>query len=322
MVNRPRDWVYVFGILLALGLLPLAQPSEYVLSFLYFLFSYAAMAVAWNVLGGFGGYLSFGHVTFFGTGAYVTGLMLVHWGWSPLITAPLGGLAAALLALVIGYPTLRLRGPYFTVVTVVTVLIAKIVVLNVPLTGAAMGLWMPFPPWDPFTSRVIFYEAVLVLLLAALLMARWVQHAKFGFGLRVIREDEDAAAAIGVPAFRLKLGALLLSAFVCGMVGAVHGYDRSYLHPDFMFDLHPSIMMVLMALFGGRDHWLGPLVGAVAVMITDELLTVYVGTEAARMLFGLLLIIVVLFLPEGVISLRLPKKPPRAAAAGEGVSSP
>ncbi|HEY8417860.1 MAG TPA: branched-chain amino acid ABC transporter permease, partial [Limnochordales bacterium] len=288
-MNGRRDWLYVTGILLGGALLPLIRPQEYVLTFLYQLFSYAAMASAWNILGGLAGYLSFGHVAFFGCGAYVTGLMLVRWGWSPLFTAPLGGLAAALLALAVGYPTLRLRGPYFTVVTVVMVLVVKIVALNVPWTGAAMGLWMPFPPWEPFISRVIFYEAVLVILMGTLLVVRWVQHSKFGFGLRTIREDEDAAAAIGVPAFRLKLGALVLSAFICGMVGAVHGHDRSYLHPDFMFDLHPSIMMVLMALFGGRDHWLGPLIGAVAVMIADELLTVYVGTEAARMLFGLLL---------------------------------
>ena len=320
MIGR-HDGRYVTGVLVACAFLPLLRPQEYVLTFLYNLFSYAAMASAWNILGGLAGYLSFGHVAFFGCGAYVTGLMLVRWGWSPLATAPLGGLAAAMLALVAGYPTLRLRGPYFTVVTVVMVLAVKIVVLNVPWTGAAMGLWMPFPPWDPFVSRVIFYEAVLVILLATLLGVRWVLHSKFGFGLRTIREDEDAAAAIGVPAFRLKLGALLLSAFVCGMVGAVHGHDRSYLHPDFMFDLHPSIMIVLMALFGGRDHWLGPLIGAVAVMIADELLTVYVGTEAARMLFGLLLIVVIVFLPAGVISLRV-RRQPKPVPAGRGLMMP
>lgn len=301
-----RHGLYMVGVALLLALVPVMSPTEYVLSFLYSVFSYAAMAVAWNVLGGFAGYLSFGHVTFFGVGAYAAGLLLVHLDWSPLYSAPLGGLIAVVVAVIVGYPTLRLRGPYFTLVTVVLVLAAKIVVLNTSWTGAALGLWMPFPPWDPFTSRVIFYEVMLGLLTGTLFVVRWIQYGKFGMGLQILREDEDVAGTIGVNTFRLKLAALAVGAFVCGMVGAVHAYDRSFLHPDFMFDLHPSIMMVLIALLGGRNHWLGPVLGAVAVLAVDELLTIYVGTEGARMLFGLLLIVVIVVLPEGLIGMRRP----------------
>lgn len=301
--GKPIAIIALVGALLAL--FPLTKPTDYILSFMYLLFAYAAMATAWNVIGGFAGYLSFGHVTFFGIGAYAAGLMLIHWGWSPLWAAPLAGAAAALIAVIAGYPTLRLRGPYFTVVTVVLVLAANIVVLNTSWTGAALGLWLPFPPWDPFTSRIVFYETMLGILVVTVLLVRWIQQSKFGIGLLIIREDEDVAGTVGVNAFRLKLTALAFSAFVAGVVGAVYAYDRAYLHPDFMFDLHPSIMIVLIALLGGRNHWFGPVLGAAAVMIAEELLTVYVGTEVARMLFGLLLIIVIIFLPEGLVSMKL-----------------
>ncbi|MDR7408630.1 MAG: branched-chain amino acid ABC transporter permease [Armatimonadota bacterium] len=289
------------GLVAVLLVLPWTGAGEYPLALLYSTFMYSTLAVAWNVIGGLAGYLSFGHAAFFGLGGYTTGLLLVHAGLSPFLTAPLGGLAAAVFAALAGYPCLRLRGPYFAVVTMILGLAVRAVILNLPWTGAAEGLWMPLPPWEPLAARRAFYYAMLAVALVTVLAARAVQLGKIGVGLEAIREDEEAAQSIGVPAVRLKIGALILSAGLTGLAGAVYAYDRSYVHPDFMFDLHLSVLAVLMALLGGRQSWGGPVLGAVVVRVVDEVLTVQVGTEAARVIFGLGLALVIVLLPEGLL---------------------
>jgi branched-chain amino acid transport system permease protein len=262
---------------------------------------YASLAVAWNLIGGFTGYLSFGHAAFFGLGGYTTGMLLVGAGLSPLLTAPLGGVVAAAFAAAAGYPCLRLRGPYFAVVTMILALAVRVVVLNVPWTGASEGLWMPLPPWEPIVARRIFYYAMLAVAGVVVVLVRAIQVGRMGMGLEAIREDEDAAQSVGVPALGLKMRALVISAALSGAAGGIYAYDRVFIHPDFMFDLHLSVLIVLMALLGGRLSWAGPVLGAVVVRLADEVLTVSVGTEAARIIFGLGLAMVIVFLPDGLL---------------------
>ena len=305
------------GLVAVLVVLPWAGAGEYLLALLYSTFMYATLAVAWNIIGGFAGYLSFGHAAFFGLGGYTTGFLLVHAGLSPFLTAPVGGVVAAIFAALAGYPCLRLRGPYFAVVTMILGLAVRAVVLNLPWTGAAEGLWMTLPPWEPLAARRAFYYAMLVIVLVTALAARAVRLGKMGVGLEAIREDEDAAQSIGVPAVRLKMSALILSAGLTGLAGGIYAYDRSYIHPDFMFDLHLSVLAVLMALLGGRQSWAGPILGAVVVRLVDEVLTVRVGTEAARITFGLALALVMVLLPDGLLPrlMRLRRGAPRPSAA-------
>ncbi len=305
------------GLVAILLVLPWVGTGEYPLALLYSVFMYSTLAVAWNLIGGFAGYLSFGHAAFFGLGGYTTGFLLVRGGLSPFLTAPLGGVVAAVFAALAGYPCLRLRGPYFAVVTMILGLAVRAVILNLPWTGAAEGLWMTLPPWEPLTARRAFYYAMLVVALVTVLVVRAVRLGKIGVGLEAIREDEDAAQSIGVPALRLKLTALILSAGLTGLAGGVYAYDRSYIHPDFMFDLHLSVLAVLMALLGGRQSWAGPILGAVVVRLVDEVLTVRVGTEAARIIFGLGLALVIVLLPEGLLPhlSRLRRRAPRPPAA-------
>ncbi|MDR7522680.1 MAG: branched-chain amino acid ABC transporter permease [Armatimonadota bacterium] len=305
------------GLVVVLLLLPWVGTGEYPLALLYSTFMYAALAVAWNVIGGFAGYLSFGHATFFGLGGYTTGLFLVRTGLSPFLTAPLGAAVAAGFAALAGYPCLRLRGPYFAVVTMILGLAVRAVILNLPWTGAAEGLWMTLPPWEPLVARRAFYYAMLAVALVTALAGRAVRLGKMGVGLEAIREDEEAAQSIGVPVVRLKMSALILSAGLTGLVGGIYAYDRSYIHPDFMFDLHLSVLAVLMALLGGRQSWAGPILGAVVVRLVDELLTVRVGTEAARIIFGLGLALVIVLLPDGLLPHleRLRRRAPRPPAA-------
>ncbi len=309
------------GILAVLFVLPWIGVGEYPLALLSSVFMYSALAAAWNVIGGFAGYLSFGHAAFFGLGGYTTGLLLVRGELSPFFTAPLGGAAAAVFAALAGYPCLRLRGPYFAVVTMILGLAVRSVVVNVPWAGGAEGLWMALPPWDPLAMRRAFYYAMLVVALIAVLTVRAVRLGRMGVGLDAIREDEEAAESIGIPAVRLKLAALTLSAGLTGLAGGLYAYDRSYIHPDFMFDLHVSVLVVLMALLGGRESWAGPVLGAVVVRLVDELLTVRVGAEAARIVFGLALAVVIAALPEGLLPhlLRLRRRAPFREAVPAGM---
>jgi branched-chain amino acid transport system permease protein len=294
----------VGGLLIAaLVGLPLAGPSTYVLGFLLLLFMYAALAASWNIVGGFTGYLSFGHAAFFGLGAYTTALLLFYLGWSPFLTFPLAGALAAGFALIVGYPCLRLRGPYFSLITLVLALALNTLALNLPFTQGATGLFLPFPPVDIYTNHVIFYEAMLGLMLLATLTLRWIDRSKLGVGLAAIRADEDVAQALGVNATGLKLLAFVLSAFLTGMVGGIFAYYQSFLDPTFVLATAISINIALMALFGGRASWLGPLLGAAVLTLVNESLVVSVGAQPARIAFGLLLMLVILFMPEGLMAL-------------------
>ena len=303
-MKRPFPPPLVLGIAAvgALAAFPLLRPSVYLLGFLLLTFMYVALASSWNIIGGYAGYLSFGHAAFFGLGAYTTALLLFYLGWSPFLTLPLAGLLAALFAALVGYPCLRLRGPYFSLITLILALAVHIVVLNAPFTKGAFGLFLPFPPVDIFTNHVIFYEAMLGLMILAVFTLRWVERSKLGVGLAAIREDEDAAQTLGVNATRLKMQAFLLSAFLTGLVGGIYSYYQSYLHPSFVFDTQISINIVLMALLGGRLSWVGPLLGAALLSVINEVLTIQVEAQTARIVFGLLLIGVIIFLPDGLMA--------------------
>ncbi len=304
------------GISVALAAVPLLNPGTYVLSFLFTMFMYGALAGSWNIIGGYAGYLSFGHAAFFGVGAYTTALLLFYFGWSPFLTMPLAGGTAALFAALVGYPCLRLRGPYFSLVTLILGLAMYSLVLNLPFTQGSTGLFLPFLRVDISTSHIIFYEVMLALLVLATVTLRQITRTKMGIGLAAIREDEDAAGTLGVNATRLKLQAFMLSAFLTGLVGGVYSYYKSYLDPSFVFATSISITIVLMALFGGRLTWHGPLVGAVVLSVINEILTTQATPQTARIVFGALLIGVILFLPDGLMSIvqqRLAALPVRQA---------
>ncbi len=304
------------GISMALAAVPLLNPGTYVLSFLFTMFMYGALAGSWNIIGGYAGYLSFGHAAFFGVGAYTTALLLFYFGWSPFLTMSLAGGTAALFAALVGYPCLRLRGPYFSLVTLILGLAMYSLVLNLPFTQGSTGLFLPFLRMDISTSHIIFYEVMLALLVLATVTLRQITRTKMGIGLAAIREDEDAAGTLGVNATRLKLQAFMLSAFLTGLVGGVYSYYKSYLDPSFVFATSISITIVLMALFGGRLTWYGPLVGAVVLSVINEILTTQAPPQTARIVFGALLIGVILFLPDGLMSIvqqRLAALPVRQA---------
>lgn len=291
--------------LLVTGLLaafPYTAPPIYVLSFLTVMFMYIALAESWTVLGGYAGYVSFGHVAFFGVGAYTTALLLLHLGLNPLITFPLGGVAAAVFAAVVGYPVVRLQGPYFSIVTLLVALLTALVVKNTPALGGTTGLWLPLPDMPIELNRTIFYWSMLFMALLTTVVTGWVENSKLGLGLMAIRQNEAVAEAAGVNTAYLKLAALVLSAGLTGMVGGIYGYLRSYVSPEIVFDLNIAVTLFLMALFGGCRRWQGPVLGAVILSVLGEFLTLNIGEEIARIAYGLCLVLVVFF-PDGLIGI-------------------
>jgi len=285
-----------------LALFPLAQPPVYFISFLFLVFLYIILAESWNLIGGFTGYLSFGHVAFFGIGTYTSAMLFQKLGLSPFIGALPAGIMAAAVAWVIGYPCLRLRGPYFAVVTLCFAFIMDLIVKNWSFLGGSEGIHLKLVQMEIRLSRSIFYEIYLGLAIATVLFARWVEHSKFGAGLCAIREDEEVAQTLCIPTARLKVMAFVLSAFFPGVAGGLYAYYISYIHPDVVFDINLSILIVLMAFSGGGASWAGPLIGAALLSIVNELLSTFIKPEIARMMYGMMFMAVIIFMPDGIVA--------------------
>jgi branched-chain amino acid transport system permease protein len=292
------------AFLLALALFPLLSPPVYFLSMLYMIFVYVVLAESWNIIGGFAGYLSFGHVAFFGIGAYTSAILMNKLGLSPLSTIlssiPAGAMSA-MVAILIGYPCLRLRGPYFAVVTLCFAFIVHMVIQNIALLGGVEGLWLPAMKMSIGAIRAVFYEIMLGLMILVVLLVRWIEKSKLGVGLAAIKEDEEVAQTLGIHTPRLKILAFALSAFFPGIAGGIHAYYLTYISPEIVFDVGVSILIVLMTLFGGGGSWIGALIGAVSLSLVNELLITFVGAEIARIIYGLLFVGVILFMPNGVM---------------------
>jgi branched-chain amino acid transport system permease protein len=299
--------IVAIGILLLLAGFPLMRPDIYYLSFGVLLFMYVALASSWNIIGGYSGYLSFGHGAFFGIGAYVVALFLIHLGYTPFLTCFIGGIVAGLFALITGYPVLRLKGPYFSLATLCLGLAVPVIVINMPdqLTGAATGLFMPLLPVDISINRIIFYETMLFLAAGTILLARWILMTKFGLGLNAIRENENTAETLGINSTRLKLFAFVLSAMLVGVIGGIYAYYRTYIHPNTVFDQNISIFIVMMAVFGGAFTWQGPVIGAVILTVIDQVLIASlpgIPAEVTRVVYGVVLVLVIMFMPAGIMS--------------------
>jgi branched-chain amino acid transport system permease protein len=256
------------------------------------------------MIGGYAGYLSFGHVAFFGIGAYATALMMKGLNlspfWTVLSSLPAGGIAA-LIAIIIGYPCLRLQGPYFAVITFCFAFVVELGVKNLGILGGPEGLWLKSLDLPIHLSRSILFEVMLFIMILTVALSIWISKSKFGAGLRAIKEDEEVAQTMAINAPKLKILAFALSAFFPGMAGGIYAYNLTYIHPDIVFDVMISILVVLMALFGGGGTWLGPIIGAVVLTLVNEGLSTFVKAELARIIYGCLFIGVMIFMPNGIM---------------------
>ena len=256
---------------------------------------------------GFTGYTSFGHVAFFGTGAYTAGILVARQGWHWAEASLAGGMGAVVLAFVIGYPCLRLKGPYFAISMLGLNEVMRVLVSYLErLTGGSLGLSLP-----TLHASVAIYYAMGLAALAATAVAYSIITSRFGLRLMTIRDDEGAAEAVGIDTARYKLYAFLLSAFWPGVAGGLFARDQGYIDPISVFPLATTITMIVMALFGGKGTVFGPVLGAAGLFVFQELVWARF-LYLHQLLFGTLIVLVVLFMPRGILGVlqqwyRLPR---------------
>jgi branched-chain amino acid transport system permease protein len=294
-----RRWAPLLGgllVLLVLGAAPTAV-SPFMLQFLINLFMLAVLAESWNIIGGFTGYASFGNVAFFGIGAYTTGVLLTRVGAPFALALPAGGVLAMLFAAGVGMPILRLKGHYFAIATLGVAETMREVIYNVEITGAGTGLVMPI-----LRSPLPFFYLMLAILAAVTLLNWWLSESRFGYGLIAIREDEDAAAVMGINTPLYKTIAFALSGVFAGLAGGVYAYWITFIDPDAVFKVIITVQMIIMAVFGGAGTVLGPLLGSLVMASVSEWLSTHLVT-LAELFYGLIVVLVVIFMPKGLSDL-------------------
>ncbi len=297
----------VAAVLLLMLAPPLVTSNQFLLHLGITVLLWTLLGASWNLLGGFGGQVSFGHATFFGVGAYATMILYLRLGLAPWYGMVLGGVAAVAVSLPIGLICFRLRGPYFSLSTLAVAEIVRLIALNwEALTNGPVGLLITTLPrvalgarainWE---SKVPFYYIIAALAVLAMAATRRLSRARLGAYLLAIREDEDAAEAVGIDTVRAKVLTLALSAFFTGLAGGFYGLYFRYVDPDAVFPIALSVEMVFIAVVGGLATVVGPVVGAVFLTTIGELFRerFLVGH---LIFYGLFMMLAIRFLPEGI----------------------
>jgi branched-chain amino acid transport system permease protein len=307
---------------LILILVPLVGGPGWLLNTLIFTIMYAALSSSWNLLGGYAGYPSLGHVAFFGIGAYATAIIFsgsVYGGYAPFFVLPLIGIGVALFSIPIGWVSMRTRADVFAIVTITLLFITQTLAFNLKnVTGGAQGKSVAPAPFDVSTYDWPFYYAMLILLAIAMGVSLYFRRSKIGLSLATVRADEDKAHGVGVRVTAVKLIAFAVSAGLVAMVGGVWAYYVGFIYPQFAVDPLITIGMVLMAFLGGRATLWGPVLGAFILVPAQEYFAQAFGaSELYLIAYAAVFLVIMLFLPRGIlpsISERLNRR--RASAAG------
>lgn len=309
------------GALLALALVyPLLVQSLPVYERLGALVLLGAIgASAWNIVGGYAGQVSVGHAVFFGFGAYSSVVVYTHLGWPPIAGAPLGMALSVLLAAVIGVPTLRLSGHYFSMATIAVGELVRVLSSTSEFLGGAQGLGGPAIPRTVFDLSFLSATPFYYIFLAVLLLLLWVtwaiERGRMGYYLRAIKDSERAARSLGVSAGRYKLYAYMLSGAFTSLAGSLYLCMFGFVDPESGFGILISVKMVVMAALGGAGQLFGPLVGALILVPLEELSNSLLGGQGAGLTFvvyGAIIVIIARFLPSGLLSLLDRRKVNRA----------
>jgi branched-chain amino acid transport system permease protein len=296
--------------LFALGLfalLPLFVREGFYIDLLLFTFMYAAMSVGWDIMGGYAGYVSLGHVGFFGLGSYVAGLLVVHFGIPVFLSAPFVGLLAAVVGAGLGWISLRSRGTSFVIVTLTFTYVVQLLALNLRgLTGGSSGLYLPLLNLPAELVIVPFYYSMLALLVVAILVSIAIRRSKFGLGLIAIREEEGKADGSGVNTSLYKILAFAISVSFAGAAGALQAQYLNYVDPDLAFELIITLNLIIMSLVGSRGTVWGPVLGAFILQPLSQYLIYLTPSQIAGQVhliaLGVILVLVVMFMPEGIIT--------------------
>jgi branched-chain amino acid transport system permease protein len=306
-----RSWLALLVVALALASLPLAG-NNYLLRIATTVCMYAVMAQSWNFIGGLAGYPSFATAAFFGFGAYTSAILLQD--GAPLALAwGCAGLAALVFAAFLGGAILHLRGHYFAIASLIVAEMLREIVNTMPGTGGGKGLNLPMLKVSVAAQAQFFFYAMLALAVLCTASAIIIHRSKLGFGLRCIQQNEDAASILGVNAYAYKTAAFSLSAVFVGIAGAIYASWVHYIEPPDVFDVLLAVKPMVMVLLGGLGTIFGPPIGAVILLTFEELVWRNFLTIHAAVL-GLIIVVLVLFLPNGILSLLRERWPGRGGA--------
>jgi branched-chain amino acid transport system permease protein len=267
-------------------------------------------ASAWNIIGGYAGQISVGHAMFFGVGAYLPLIVYTQWQLPPLAGVPLGIAVSLVLALVVGVPTFRLVGHYFSMATIAVAELVRIVMGNWDFVGAAIGIMGPATPrgwWDLIFRSAVPYYYIFLVVLAVLLAVTWqMQRSRLGYYLRALRAGERAARSLGVPVRRYKLYALMLSATFTSLAGSLYALKTGFIDPDSGFGILVSVQMIITAALGGAGTLFGPLIGAVILVPLQTATNTWFGGGGSGLtyiIYGGIIVLIARFEPGGLVEL-------------------
>ena len=292
------------------ALVPFALHSQYLVDVAMLTAISAALGQAWNLVGGFGGLTSFGHVAFFGFGAYGAAILQLRYGVNPWLGLPLGGLLGGAVGAAMGWAAFRagLRGSYFALATLAMAEAFRILANSLDYTHAGLGLLVPLRLGTgnfQFADRRVSYGLALALVALTLAAAQWLTRSRFGAQLIAVRENEDAARALGVRVLRTKVLALALSGSLTALGGVLYTQTYLYIDPNIAFGPERSVEMLLVAMIGGAGTVMGPVLGAVALHVVADTSRAWINLPGfAPMLYGVVLLLIIAFLPGGIARLR------------------
>jgi len=311
---RARSFVFWLGavvFLAAVFLMTQAVRNEYPFFAGYVILQFVVLAVAWSILGGSAGYVNFGTNAFFGVGVYSAVLLVTAFQAPLVVQIVAAAVVGSLLGLGVGLLTLRMRGIFFSIATIAVAIIIETTVTNWRFVGGAAGIQLQrppvTPPFDSYVKMLFFVQALLVVIAVA--TTRAIQNSRIGRGLQALRDDELAAECAGVPTLRLKLLACVISGALISAGGAPAAMYLQYANPESAFNLNYSVSVLAMSLIGGTSHWIGPVLGAILLGTTQQLLAVTISSEVNVLVLGIMLILFVVAAPKGLIGLvqRQPK---------------
>ena len=279
--------------------------NDYIFFAGYTILQFIVLATAWNILGGYTGYVNFGSAAFFAMGAYSTVFFHKAFPMPIPILILLGGVVSGVVGFGMGYLTLRLRGAFFAIATLALAVVLQTLVVNWDYVGGSRGAYIIRPNDIAWLGPYIQYLFLLMLTLVvvSLTIARWIERSQLGYGFATIRDDELAAEASGVPTLKLKLVATTISGALMGMAGAPFPYYIGYLQPSSAFGLEYAVNSIAMPMIGGTTSWVGPLIGAILLGSLQQIATVTISSAVNLLIVGLLLVAFVIIAPNGIVGL-------------------
>ena len=307
MTNFRNHLYFLLMGALALIILPYFISSRFYIDVLTLIFFTAYLGQSWNILGGYAGQFSFGGVMFFGTGAYVSSILLTTFGFPPIFGIFLAILGGAFLGLIVGYMSFRsgLRGSYFALITLAFAELLRVLANSVEFTGGGVGLFLTYAPGLrnlQFETPVGFYYFALILMFISIAIVYWLERSRFGAQLVAIRENEDAAEALGINTLKCKIYAIMIMGAMGGAAGTFYAQKYLYLDPPIAYSIHLSVEMLLVTIVGGMGTIFGPLVGAFVLHTVNEIARHFIDTPGLSLIvYGLILIVIIGYLPNGLI---------------------